>query len=254
MLGRVLIFLLMSVWPVWAAAQSAPATEAFARGDYQGALAALGAVKTSPDAQAFAARALLAEAMCGAGEPSPDTLSAAIKYADAALAQNPAHMEGRLQKAIALALTVRTMDLRAAFKSKSGETARTLAEDVIARDPKNYYAQGFLSVWHIEVVRRGGAMGAMALGASLKHAHAHYDLAVGTGKDDASLHWQYARALAALDVQKHRIRIDAALSAAAAVKAETALEQVMQARAKTLAELLAADDVAAAGAYALKTL
>lgn len=192
----------------------------------------------SADAFALKARTLLAKAMCGDREPSRAVLEDALAAADAALKIDPAHEEGRLQKAIALSLMLRPMSLSEANDTGFGPKAKTLAESVLADDPANHYALGFLAVWHVEVHRRGGTLGAMVMGASLKTARANYAEAVRLAPDDASLRWQWARALAAYDAKKFRTEIEAELKAALAIDPQTELDRVMQGRAAALLEVV----------------
>ena len=112
--------------------------------------------------------------MCSSSEPYTALINDALAAADAALALDPAHGEGRLQKAIALSLLTRSMSLGEANRSGYGPQARALAEAVLADDPSNHYALGFLAVWHVEVYRRGGTIGAAVMGASLKTARRDY--------------------------------------------------------------------------------
>lgn len=205
----------------------------FTSGEYDLAVSEA-ATQGDADACAFSARALLAKAMSGEGDPPEALLYNALDEADAALALDSAHIEGRLQRAIALSLIIRPMSVREARRTGWGEEARDLAEAVLEDDPDNTYAHGFLAVWHIEIVRRGGPIGAMVLGASLDDARAHYAVAIAQAPHDASVHWQYARALAALNARKHRDEINAALDAAAASPVDSVLEGVMQARAAVL--------------------
>ena len=93
---------------------------------------------------------------------------------------------------------------------------KDLAEAVLKDDPNNAYAHGFLAVWNIEVVRRGGSVGSAIMGASLKQARKHYSAATRTLPQDAATHWQFARAMAALNARKYRAEIDAALAKALA--------------------------------------
>jgi hypothetical protein len=237
-----------------AAAQSVEAVAAYQRGAYDLAIDTAASGPPSADARAFEARALLAKAMCGAGDPPISLVERALAQADAAVEADPRHAEGRLQRAIALSLLVRPMNLNAARRSGYGEAARALAESVLADDPKNFYAHGFLSVWHIEVVRRGGPIGAVMMRASLKSARAHYASARTLAPGDAGLHWQYARALAALDIRAHRAEITAALLLAAEAPVETDLERVMQARARAFSDVLDDENDRAATKFALATL
>ncbi len=176
--------------------------------------------------------------MFGSGEPPRAVLDDARNAAETALALEPGHLEGRLQKAIALSLTLRPMSLGEARRTGYGELSRSLAEGVIVDDPANHYAHGFLAVWHVEVVRRGGRLGAMVMGASVRSAEAHYAEALRLAPEDIGLRWQWARALAALDAHKYRAEIDAALTAAAAMTPATDMDRVMQDRAATLIGIL----------------
>ncbi|KCZ49450.1 tetratricopeptide repeat protein [Hyphomonas pacifica] len=224
-----------------AGAEPGVAEAAFQAGEYQAALAAA-SDKSNPDELAFSARALLAEAMSGPADPPEALLHAALDKADAALAIDKQHLEGRLQRAIALSLIIRPMSNGAARKTGWGEEARDLARSVLEDDPGNIYANGFLSVWNLEVVRRGGRIGAMMMGASISDGRAHYQAAIAADPEDAALHWQWARALAALDCRKYHDEITAALEAALSVPTHSALQKVMQARAATLkAELQRGD-------------
>lgn len=208
--------------------------DAFTEGRY-GEAASVVERSTTPDNLAFAARSHLAEAMSASDFiPSPDHIAEAEVLARSALEDDPQHIEARLQLAIALSLQTRPMTRRQAMRSGLGEDAKRLVEAVLADDPGNTYAHGFLSVWHIEVRRRGGAFGASMMGASVKTARRHYQAAIAMTPDEASLHWQYARALAALNAKKYRAEIQVALDAAITCDTDSSLEGVMQYRAEIL--------------------
>jgi len=211
---------------------------AFTEGRYEDA-AAVAQSAPSADHLAFAARSLLAEAMSDSNfEPPSALIEKAETYARDALATEPEHVEGRLQLAIALSLKARPLSTREAMRSGYGEQARKLAEAVLEDDPSNPYAHGFLAVWHIEVRRRGGSIGASVLGASVKKARKHYQAALTTSPGDASIRWQYARALAALNAKKYRDEIESELQAALDCQIESSLEQVMRERASQLQQAL----------------
>lgn len=212
----------------------------FTRGEYleaaQQAEAAAGA-----DELAFAARAILAHCMTQSREPDAALVDRASRDAEGALRLDPAHEEGKLQLAIALSLKSRTMAALDAWKAGYGETGRRLALDVLKADPSNFYAHGFLAVWHVEARRRGGSMGAAFIGASLKQARHHYEAAARLAPDDAGIHWQYGRALTALDVRRHGKEATLALQRASAAVANDHVEEVMQQRARSLAAVLPGD-------------
>lgn len=213
------------------------AADAFRAGQYEAAYDKAGAEHTA-DAHAFRARSLLARAMSGEADPARSLLDAALSEAETALALQPDHVEGRLQKAIALSLILRPMSVSEANRTGYGGLSRSLAEGVLKDDPGNFYAHGFLAVWHVEVVRRGGIAGSAIMGASVRAGRRHYDEAVRLAPDDAGLHWQWARALAALDAKKYRREIETALAAAAGIDPQTELDRVMQARAAVLFDVL----------------
>jgi tetratricopeptide (TPR) repeat protein len=244
------------VWlaaPLSARADLAEADAAFRAGDFARAIEVC-AEDRSADAAAFRARVLLAEAISGEADPPRALLDRALAAADLALAEEPAHVEGRLQRAIALSLIVRPMSIGEARRLGHAETSRALAEAVLADDPANPWAHAFLSVWHVEVQRRGGAIGAAVMGASLREARRHYEAASRAAPQDVAIRWQWARALAALDARRHTGEIETALAAALAIPPETKVDAVMQARAVRLQQLLSEARPRAVQDFAAATL
>jgi hypothetical protein len=88
-------------------------------------------------------------------------------------------------------------------------------------------------------MRRGGGMGAWVMGASAEASRKHYDKARMLAPDDVGIHWQYARALAAFDLNGRSEEVKAALGRALAAVASDHVERVMQARARSLSKTLA---------------
>lgn len=214
---------------------------AFTEGRYEEA-AILAEADATSDSLAFAARSLLAEAMSAEDFiPPPPLVEQAEQYARTALLLDPDHPEARLQLAIALSLLARPLTTSEAMRTGYGEESKSLALDVLSDDPMNVYANGFMAVWHVEVRRRGGAIGASILGASIKKARTHYARAITYRGDDASIHWQYARALAALNARKYKPEIELALQSAIDCETESDLERVMQSRARVLLTALGSD-------------
>ncbi|MEM1106447.1 MAG: hypothetical protein AAGH87_08655 [Pseudomonadota bacterium] len=216
---------------------------AFEAGQF-GQAAHLGEAQSTADGLALAARSVLAEAVCGEAIPAGDVLGRAQALAEAALEAEPGHVEARMQLAISLSLQTRAMGRTQAWRSGHGERARALVQSVLDDDPANAYAHGFMAVWHVEVVRRGGRMGAAMMDASLADGFGHYEAAARLAPRDAALHWQMARALTALNPRRHRERIDTALAAVAAADQETAVDQVMAARALRLSAAFGEEDAA----------
>nr|WP_156780788.1 hypothetical protein [Hyphomonas sp. Mor2] len=227
---------------------------AFSEGRYEDA-AALAQETSTPDHLAFAARSLLAEAMSSPDfVPPQELLEEAESLAREALDSESNHIEGRLQLAIALSLQARPLSTREAMRSGYGEYAKTLVDSVLKDDPENPYAHGFLAVWHLEVRRRGGSIGASLLGASVKKARLHYESAIEISPGDASIHWQYARALAALNAKKYRAEIETSLQSAVDCKTDSTLEGVMRRRAELLQFTLQNEDQSVTELLALEML
>ena len=209
----------------------------FASGEYLAA-AQLAEAASSADDLAFAARSLLAQCMTGDREPDSGMVERAAADARRALALDPMHEEGRLQLAIAISLKSRSMSLMDAWYAGYGEEGRKLAEEVLAQDPGNFYAHGFLAVWNIEVRRRGGVLGASLLGASVEAGRKHYAIAAHLAPGDAGVHWQFARALTALDAVRYGDEAAAILDRAVATSSPDHVQMVMKTRAAQLAEAL----------------
>jgi len=218
----------------WAEQRPTEAEMAFNDGRY-GEVADVLLTATDADALALQARALLAEAISVPEPPlSSDLIAAAEVKASEAIAADPAHIEGRLQLAIALSLKARPLSNATAMRKGYGGKAKRLVESVLKDDPTNHYAHGFMSIWHLEVMQRGGRFGGSLLGASVKKARFHYEQVQITGNHDPAAHWQYARALASLNAKRYKQEIMDVLTRAIEAPHKTQLERVMQARARRL--------------------
>jgi cytochrome c-type biogenesis protein CcmH/NrfG len=191
--------------------------------------------------------------MTGTSEPDARMVERARQDAETALKLDPKHEEARLQLAIALSLKSRTMNSMDVWNSGYGDRGVKLARSVLAQDPDNSFAHGFLAVWNLEVRRRGGTLGASMLGASLADARRHYEDAVRLAPDYVGVYWQYARALVALDARKYGDQARVILQKALDAKADDHCESVMQERASVLLEALKGDRKAAQ-ALALRML
>ena len=92
------------------------------------------------------------------------------------------------------------------------------------------------------------------MGASVRKGREHYQRAIEIEPDDASLHWQYARALAALNSKKYKDEILQALQASIGCDSESTLETVMKDRARILLTALQTDTRQTAERVAAKML
>jgi hypothetical protein len=226
--------------PAFAAPDTPQQAEQFTAGAFLEA-ADMAETSGTADSLAFAARSVLAYCFTGDTRPDPLLLDRAERNAEAGLAIDPAHQESRLQLAIALALKSRDMGAMEVWNSGIGEKGRKLASEVLKANPVNYYAHGYLAVWHVEVRRRAGVIGSGFMGASVDEGRKHYAEAARLAPDDVGIHWQFARALAGLDAKKYRDEIGVVLAAALAASADDRVEQVMQERAARLAAAMQSD-------------
>ena len=235
-------------------AQGGEAVSAFSKGDFLRA-AELSEERKEADSLAFAAQSILADAMVNsAGNPDQRRLERAKALALRAMDIDAAHIDAKLQLAIASSLQARPLSNRQAMRSGLGQKARRLAEDILLEDADNAYAHALLAIWNMEVFRRGGRIGARIMGASVITAMEHYDAARLATPDDGSLHWQWARVLAATNAKRYKEHIDVALLAAAAANTDDALEAAMKARAakfKQDIETLSYDEIEALAASLL---
>lgn len=224
-----------------AAARPTPELDAmFANGDYLDAARRAEADATADDL-AFAARSLLAQCMTADHEPDLTLVGRAETDARKALQLAPEQEEALLQLAIALSLRSREMNLIDAWNAGYGSQGRDLAAQVLAKDPGNYYAHGFLAVWNLEVRRRGGALGGKLLNANVAEGQRQYEEAARLAPDDAGIHWQFARALVALDARRYGAEAEGILDRAIASGAEGHVQAVMRVRAQKLAGALKGD-------------
>lgn len=198
------------------------------------------------------AQALLSQQMCRDGQPEESAVQHALVFAEQALAADENNQDARLQKAVALSLLARQMPGRKARRSVA--EARNIAQQILAQRPDDVHANAFMAVWHIEVRRRAGRLGALILGASVKDAQTYYQRAIAGDPDDASVRWQYARALALLDAQKYEAQIVSALEAARSCHVDMALEGVMRTRAESLLTRMKAGDYQSAKLLAARML
>lgn len=211
---------------------------AYDAGRYEDALNLAEETSVSADRYAFQARSLLANCIFIGGNPPADTLKRAEAYARDALRLDENHLEGRMQLAIALSIQTRDMSLREIDQSGYGTLARGLAESILEDDPDNAWANGFLSVWHIEARRVAGAFLSGIVGASLRKSREHFDAAMAADPDNLTLKWQYLRALMAFNPKRFDDEIEDGLIEIAGADPQDALEMVLKERATAYIPLM----------------
>jgi hypothetical protein len=195
---------------------------------------------TAP-ALTLAARALLAQSMFNPlSEPDEPLLLAAQARAEEALARQPGSLLAQLQLAAALGLRAQLMSNGEAMAQGIAQRAQRLIATAVERAPNDPWAQALHGGWNIEAVRRGGALGAMLLGASVGAGEAAFQRAVALAPRDPAILLAYATALLMLDPQDQSARAERLLNQATACAPRDAFERLTRDRAAEAARVLRA--------------
>lgn len=195
----------------------------------------------------FAARALMAQCATSPGQRDVDAwLDRAEQTARDALALDPRSVDARLQLALVYGVRGRRADLAEAFAHRYAPRGRALINEAVALAPRNARAHALLGAWHLEVLRRGGRMGAVTYGASLSTGIAEFDRAMALAPDDPMIPLHYAVALLELNAPQNADRAAGLLRRAAALEPRDAFERFAQRTAQRLSRTLEENGPAAA--------
>lgn len=227
--------------PAWA--QSA--REAYVEGAFLEA-ASLGEAQGRADDLALAARALLAEAVTGDPADIDALLARAEANARRALAADPSNTEARLQLAVAIGMKGRRAPIAEAVRHGYAGEGRALLRAAIAEAPREAWGHALEGGWNLEVVRRGGSVGAAYYGASVRAGRAAFERARALAPDDAIIAYQYAVALLELDPERYGEEATRLLEVASACRPGDAFETRVKAKAASVAAVLAARGPASA--------
>jgi hypothetical protein len=236
------------------AAVNEAARRAFQAGRWQEA-ADLAASSRSADNLAFAARALLAGALLSnGGRARLPAIAQAKRFADAALALAPRHIEGRLQLATALGLQARAASPARAFATGLPQRVRRLLDSVARDAPSEAWAFALLGGWHLEGLRIGGAAARAMLGCDINQGRAAFARAMRLDPEEASTPFYFAASLLALDPAANAAEATSLLARAAACPDRDAFQSAVKGRSVTLAQTLETDGPARAARLALAWL
>lgn len=235
---------LLSSLPLGAGAAESPLT-LFTEGRFVEAETA-GAARNDADGLAIAARAALADAVMH-DEPCLDCLKQAADLARRAIATDPKRPEAHIYLAVALGYEARIIgDLAAQSRgfAREGQKELTLALDA---DPNDPWALAGMGSWNIEIVRGAGpALARWVFDASLETGEDLYARAFAQAPDNLVLRYQYALALAGLDLDIHRQEAQTELARTVAIAPTSAYERFVYDRAKELLDTLDRGDLAEA--------
>ena len=228
------------------------AAMAYASGQFMEAAETAGRSANAGD-RALAARALLAECILTQSQ-RPDLVDAAATHARAALKADPDSVEARLQLAMAIGLKGRAASASEALRNGYASEGKRLIDEALARAPHEPWAWALLGGWNLEVVRRGGRLGARLYGASTAKGIAAFERARALAPDDPVIALHQAAALLGVDPVRFGDQARVALTAAAAAPADNVFERRMQDEARHLSALMATDGPVAAGRRAQSRL
>jgi hypothetical protein len=229
-----------------AVAQDPDARALYAEGRFVEAAETAAGEPASADAQALSAKAYAAAAILAATLGEAQSLAdAARAHAEAAVALDPRHVEGRLQLAVALGLQSRRQGGLEAYLDGMPQRGLALIEAAKADAPDEAWAYALLGAWHFESLRRGGRWARRMLDADLAEGEAAFARAQELDPGDAAIAAQAGLSYLSLDPERFGARATSALDRALSVPPRDAFEAALQERAREARALIDAEDHAA---------
>lgn len=200
-----------------------PALTAYHAGHYLKA-AALAEAERSPPSLAFAARALIADAITRPQGFCAPCLVEAEALTGRAASMDPNLIEAWLQRAVAMGFLGRVIGLSEARAANLAEKARDALEHALALDPANVWARASLGAWHLEIVHHAGPILAeLSYGASRAQGLKLYREALADAPYNAILHFHFALSLMALDPDEFAPEAKTELQKSAAIDTTDAM-------------------------------
>lgn len=243
------VLLAAALWPARADPEPlGAALRLYAAGDFIAAAEAASAQQTA-SSLAFAANALVAA--CAAAE-TPTEIDGLLRRAEGtareALALDHNSVDARLQLALVYGLEGRRASLAHAFAAGYAPRGRRLIEDALAVAPDNARAHALLGAWHLEIIHRGGAAGALAYGARMSRGLEEFERARALDPNDPLISLHYAVALLEVAPSSRATRAAELLDAVSAAAPRDAIEALAQRTARRLRAALASGPNAARNA------
>jgi hypothetical protein len=220
--------------PIAMAEPPSAALRLYAAGEF---VAAADLADTQPSAasRAFASRALVAAC---AEARSSDAINALLARAETsareALSLDPHSVDARLQLALVYGMEGRRVSLARAFASGYASRGKRLIDEALAIEPANAHAHAMLGAWNLEVIRRGGRMGALMYDARAGTGLAEFERARALAPEDTLIPLHFAVALLGLDPVTYGARAGRLLREVIAAAPSDALESLGQETARRL--------------------
>ena len=236
---------LVSVFVVAATAQASvppEALNAFHAGHFAKS-AQIAEAEASVPSLAFAARALIAEAITRSGGFCLPCLSEAEALAQQVIALDAKSVEGHLQRAIAMGFRGRVIGVMQARSENLPEKAHDSLTKALELDPHSLWAQASLGAWNLEIVHHARpVLAAISYGATKSRGLSLYRQALARNSSNVVLHVHFALSILALDQMSFHDEAQAALAAALSVPTNDALALHSQNQARELQRTLRSQD------------
>ncbi len=212
------------------------------KGDYAGAVAA-GEAKGDAEGLTLATRAALSDAKLN-NASCLDCFHKVEALAQRAINADPKKPQAYIYLASAMGFENHIIGTMAASSGGLPSKAKQAIDTALSLAPNDPLVLAGLGGWNIEIVRGGGMFGRWLYDASFDAGVKTFKQAIAAAPNDVILHYEFALQLAAYDAKGQRKEIDTQLAAASSASAPGAYERALQARAKTLSDLLAKNDMA----------
>lgn len=199
--------------------------------------------EASAPSLAFAARALIAEAITRSGGFCLPCLSEAEALAQQAIALDARNVEGHLQRAIAMGFRGRVIGVVQARSEDLPEKAHDSLTTALELDPHSAWAQASLGAWNLEIVHHAGpVLAAISYGATKSRGLSLYREALAQNSSNVVLHVHFALTILALDQESFHDEAQTALAAALSVPTRDSLALHSQNQARDLQRALQSED------------
>jgi tetratricopeptide (TPR) repeat protein len=163
-----------------------------------------------------------------------DILRKAIEHGETAVEQLPGYANAHYTLALVLGRYSQRISILEALAAGYGGRIREHLERTLALEPKHAEAHIALGLYHAELVKTIGSLGArLTYGASEEAAVEHFRRAVRLVPGSAIARVEYAHGLRLLDADAHREEVEELCAKAASCKPLDMMEQLDIERART---------------------
>lgn len=151
---------------------------------------------TDPDDPTVRMKQFLASVIGKSDKVREERAKQVLDAVDNQLEKCPRSLSLHLLKVASLGTVARATGFSDSVTHRYGSKSKAALEDLVEVAPDHPWTMTLEGVWHYEVKRRGGSMGASMLGASVKKGRERLNEAIElAGRDDPAITYAYAIAL-----------------------------------------------------------